>query len=157
MKKIAIAAMLPVIALASCNKETNQEETKTLDSTSTSTNENISVETSSWVENVELNQWIVSSETSQNWEEVKYFSQNYVLPNSETATLSWKMTIVDGKITSIEFPDVDLESGYPQATFAKAIWEKVIWKEIAWLQVDAVSGASLTTMAFNEYLKEFSK
>lgn len=157
MKKIAIAAILPVIALTSCNKEPVQSEKVDLDSTSTNETENISSETNSWVENVELNSWIVSSETSQNWEEVKYFWQNYVLPNGETATLAWKMTVVEWKITSIEFPDVDLESGYPQATFAKAIWEKVIWKELTWLQVDAVSWASLTTMAFNEYLKQFSK
>lgn len=157
MKKIAIAAILPVIALTSCNKEPIQSEKVDLDASFPETVENISSETNSWVENVELNSWIVSSETSQNWEEVKYFWQNYVLPNGETATLAWKMTVVEWKITSIEFPDVDLESGYPQATFAKAIWEKVIWKELTWLQVDAVSGASLTTMAFNEYLKQFSK
>jgi len=148
MKKLAIAAILPLVALTSCNKEQAQE---VVESNTWNTNiDNTWSEVSTWEV---LNSEISASTMTASWVEIKNFSQKYLLPNGEESVLAWKIQLENWIIKSIEFPWLDLNSWYPQATFAKAIWEKIIWKEIKWLQVDAVSWASLTTTAFNEYLK----
>lgn len=148
MKKLAIAAILPLVALTSCNKEQAQEVIET--NTWNTNIDNTWSEASTWEV---LNSEISASTMTSSWVEVKNFSQKYLLPNGEDSVLAWKIQLENWIIKSIEFPWLDLNSWYPQATFAKAIWEKIIWKEIKWLQVDAVSWASLTTTAFNEYLK----
>ncbi len=75
------------------------------------------------------------------------FNQPYSL-GAQTAYLKGRMVLENGIVKSVEVPGAQ----GPQATFAEGISE-AYGKPVKGLQVDTISGASLTTAAFNEFLK----
>ena len=75
--------------------------------------------------------------------------KSYSLGDEDTATLNGSMVVNNDTITSIT---IDNPKG-PIKIFADGVSEKVVGKSLKNLQIDTVSGASLTSAAFNEFLK----
>lgn len=76
------------------------------------------------------------------------FNQPYSL-GAQTAYLKGRMVLENGIVKSVEVPGAQ----GPQATFAAGIGEAAYGKPVKGLQIDTISGASLTSAAFNEFLK----
>ncbi|MFZ3233523.1 MAG: FMN-binding protein [Patescibacteria group bacterium] len=76
------------------------------------------------------------------------FNQPYSL-GTQTAYLKGRMVLENGIVKSVEVPGAQ----GPQATFAAGIGDEAYGKPVKGLQIDTISGASLTTAAFNEFLK----
>lgn len=76
------------------------------------------------------------------------FAQPYDI-GSNKAVLKGRMVLENGIVKSVEVP----EAKGPQATFAEGVGAVAYGKPVKGLQIDTVSGASLTSAAFNEFLK----
>ena len=152
MKKIAILATLPVIALSSCGKEEvkNNEMPKTPVNNQT---ENKQVQ-----ENVQLNENINSGTTNTSGIEVKEFKLTYDLPNWKPLQFNWNLEIENWIIKSVNFPEYNLEDAKTYGVkFAKKMQGDLVGKQLKWLKYDWMSWATLTTDAFNAYLNTINK
>lgn len=160
MKKIASIAILPIIALASCgkNEETKVEMTQTPSEVATpevSPEVNVVSEVSS---GETLNENVATTTTEQTGSTVKEFNLTYNLPDGRPLEFSGNIEIEDGKVKSVNFPKYDLTN--PQSyevKFAIKLQSDIVGKEVKGLQYDGMSGASLTTNAFNEFLNTINK
>ncbi len=76
------------------------------------------------------------------------FEQPYAI-GDKTATLKGRMVLENGIVKSVEVPGAQ----GPQATFAAGIADEAYGKPVKGLQIETISGASLTSAAFNEFLK----
>ena len=76
------------------------------------------------------------------------FEQPYA-SGDKTATLKGRMVLENGIVKSVEVPGAQ----GPQATFAAGIADEAYGKPVKGLQIETISGASLTSAAFNEFLK----
>ena len=76
------------------------------------------------------------------------FEQPYAI-GDKTATLKGRMVLENGIVKSVEVPGAQ----GPQATFAAGIADEAYGKPAKGLQIETISGASLTSAAFNEFLK----
>ena len=151
MKKITTLAMMPLFALASCWQDATN------------------VESASWTTNQSAVEWTqtststtlnsnISSSVATTWKVDKTFEETYALPNWSTASVKWFLTINDWKVESIAFDWLDLSNDKnPVVTFAKWISSKIVGQSVKGLQVDTISGASLTTEAFNKFLNTINK
>lgn len=68
---------------------------------------------------------------------------------SNKVMMKGRMVLENGIVKSVEVPG----AMGPQATFVAGVEKAAYGKPVKGLQVDAISGASLTTAAFNEFLK----
>ncbi len=80
--------------------------------------------------------------------EVLEFDQPYSIGENQ-ASFKGKILLENGIVKSVEVSDAQ----GPQAVFAEGIAEAVYGRPVKDLQIDTISGASLTTAAFNEFLK----
>lgn len=80
--------------------------------------------------------------------EVLEFDQPYSIGDAQAA-FKGKILLENGIVKSIEVPDAK----GPQAAFLEGVAEVAYGKPVKGLQIDTISGASLTTAAFNEFLK----
>jgi hypothetical protein len=110
------------------------------------------------IQNVPLNPQINSWVTDSTWIKIEEFKLTYNLPDGRPLKFNWNIEIENGKIKSLHFPELNLndEKSY-DVKFAKKMQSDLIWKEIKWLQYDGMTGASLTTNAFNTYLNTINK
>ncbi len=147
MKKITTFAMLPLITLASCSKDTTPVVTPEANPVA-----NEAIPEANPVANETLNTQITTT-TNETGIVIKQFRLTYDLPDGQPLAFNGDIEIENGKIKSINFPEYDLsnDASY-EVKFAKAMQVDLIGKEIKWLQYDGMSGASLTTDAFNKYL-----
>lgn len=76
------------------------------------------------------------------------FNQPYSI-GEQTAYLKGRLVLENGIVKSVEVVD---PKG-PQATFAAGIADEAYGKPVKGLQIETISGASLTSAAFNEFLK----
>lgn len=85
-------------------------------------------------------------------------SLSYDVPAPDTkAQVEFDVTVTDGVITSATSRTLATAdaSKYNQDNFAKALSAKVVGKKAKDLKVDAVGGASLTTLAFETFVHSF--
>lgn len=68
---------------------------------------------------------------------------------SNKVMMKGRMVLENGIVKSVEVPG----AMGPQATFVAGVEKEAYGKPVKGLQVDTISGASLTTAAFNEFLK----
>lgn len=129
------ASALAVIALASCTKE----ETPSVPSVPTA-----DVAPAASNAQADVAPTPSGSEVSRTVE----FEQPYSI-GTNTATLKGRMVLENGIVKSVEIPDAK----GPQATFAAGIADEAYGKPVKGLQIETISGASLTSAAFNEFLK----
>lgn len=154
MKKIAALAVLPVIALASCGKT---ETVKQVTSTPTPSNGNGNQNNTN-AQNNSLNPNINTQVTTTAWITTKEFNLSYNLPNGKPLSFNWNLEIENWAIKAVNFPTYDLvnDKSY-EVQFAKKMQADLIGKTVKWLQYDGMSGASLTTKAFNDFLNTINK
>lgn len=76
------------------------------------------------------------------------FEQPYDI-GTNTAMLKGRIVLENGIVKSVTVPDAK----GPQAAFAAGIADEAYGKPVKGLQIESISGASLTTVAFNEFLK----
>lgn len=158
MKKIQALALLPIIALASCGK--NEEvKVETTQSWVTTEDTSVKVETTqsgvtAEVATVEeegtgetLNSWIIAVPVVTE----QPFEFTYKL-GAQVVPVKWTIGIAEGKILSLVVDGVKPTDKWPLVEFAKNAPLAVIWKEVKGLKIDSISGASLTTAWFNQYL-----
>jgi len=144
MKKITTLALLPIIALTSCNKD----ETNTSVETTTNTEVN-SVENEN-IQNETLNENISVDSTDTNWN----IKKTFILKNDNGTILNGTLEIADWKVMSINFIE-DINSwDWPAYKFAKKITDAIVWKEISnfTIPADVVSWASWVAYDFNDFL-----
>ncbi|MDD5769436.1 MAG: hypothetical protein PHE25_00560 [Candidatus Gracilibacteria bacterium] len=164
MKKITTLAILPLMALASCSK--NEEKVETPKNTPIETTQQTTPEvatptevTNSGTETQEiLNQNISTGITNESGVSIKEFKLTYNLPDGKPLNFNGNLEIEGGKIKSVNFPEYDLinDQSY-EVKFAQKLQSDIVGKEIKGLQYDGMSGASLTTNAFNEFLNTINK
>lgn len=160
MKKIQALALLPIIALASCGKgeETKTETTPTPSEVAIpEVTPEVTVVTQESTPET-LNENIATATTQETWVSTKEFNLTYNLPDGRPLEFSGNLEIENGKIISVNFPKYDLTN--PQSyevKFAVKLQSDIIGKEVKGLQYDGMSGASLTTNAFNEFLNTINK
>lgn len=154
MKKIAVLATLPVIALASCGKEDNQKKEVVNNAPiNTQTQNNTTVKESSPV-----NENINTTTTNETWLVKKEFKLTYDLPDGRPLKFNWNLEIENWIIKSVNFPEYDLTNDVTyEVKFAKEMQINLVGKTLKWLQYDGMTGASLTTDAFNAYLNTINK
>jgi uncharacterized protein with FMN-binding domain len=72
-------------------------------------------------------------------------------------TIEFDVTVTDGVITSASATALALSDGskYNQGNFVKALSAAVVGKKAKDLDVDAIGGASLTTAAFETFVRSF--
>lgn len=157
MKKITTFAVLPLIALASCSKDTNTQYTSEENNPVTNT-ENVTPENTEMTQSWKLDENITPSTTDAAWVVTKEFKLMYDLPDGKPLKFNWSLEIEAGKVKAVNFPEYDLENAQTyEVKFAKKMQIDLVWKELKWLQYDGMSGASLTTDAFNSYLNTINK
>lgn len=76
------------------------------------------------------------------------FEQPYDIGTNK-AVLKGRLVLENGIVKSVTVPGAQ----GPQATFAAGIADEAYGKPVKGLQIETISGASLTTAAFNEFLK----
>ncbi|MDD5213339.1 MAG: hypothetical protein PHG82_02855 [Candidatus Gracilibacteria bacterium] len=154
MKKIAALAVLPVIALASCGKT---ETVKQVTSTPTPSNGNGNQNNTN-AQNNSLNPNINTQVTTTAGITTKEFNLSYNLPNGKPLSFNGNLEIENGAIKAVNFPTYDLvnDKSY-EVQFAKKMQADLIGKTVKGLQYDGMSGASLTTKAFNDFLNTINK
>lgn len=159
MKKITTFAVLPLIALASCSKNTETTPVVIPEVTPVSNTETVTpVENKDMVQSGTLNEDITSSTTDTAWVVTKEFKLTYDLPDGKPLAFNGNLEIEAGKVKAVNFPEYDLTKDVTyEVKFAKKMQIDLVWKEIKWLQYDGMSGASLTTNAFNTYLNTINK
>jgi hypothetical protein len=76
------------------------------------------------------------------------------VPEGGTSTTEFSVTVSDGVIDSVSALRVsgDRESRQYQDAFARRVAGSVVGKKLADLNLHALWGASLTTMAFEQFL-----
>ena len=154
VKKIAIIAVLPAIALASCGKSENASQNQTQNNTPANNTQNANTSAN----NQALNQNINNQVTNTAWITTKNFNLTYTLPDGRPLTFKWNLEIDAGVIKLVNFPDYDLVNGKTyEVQFAQKMQKDLVWKQIKWLQYDGMSWASLTTKAFNDFLNTINK
>lgn len=129
--KASVLSVLSLATLASC---TTQEAEKAAAPAPVVPNPTATVDTASGV----VKKTIVISKT-----------YSYGADADDTATIYGNMIVSDGVVESITIDD---PKGAVKV-FADGISTKVVGKTLSGLTVDTVSGASLTTAAFNDFLK----
>lgn len=77
------------------------------------------------------------------------FEQPYDISTDKKAVLKGRLVLENGIVKSVTVPGAQ----GPQATFAAGIADEAYGKPVKGLQIETISGASLTTAAFNEFLK----
>lgn len=137
MKKIATLAVLPVIALASCEKEEVQINTP-IESQNEVVNETTSTST--------LNENITQTSTDE-----QAFNFNYEIGGNQVP-VSGKFVLEKGIVTEMIVNGATINGETPIDKFATNAPSQVIGKSLNWLKIDSVSGASYVTMGFNEFL-----
>lgn len=136
-KKISVVPAIALLFLAGCGTNNSTSQDSTVSNTSTNSTTTL---TSS------------SSASKFSWTQTLDMAQNYDYGGGQ-ATLKWKVNLENWIIKSVDVIDAQ----GPIKAFADWINSKVVWKNIEWLQVDTITGASLTTAAFNQYLKDLNK
>lgn len=159
MKKITTFAVLPLIALASCSKDTVTTPVVIPEVTPVTNTETVTpVENTEMTQSWKLDENITSSTTDTAWVVTKEFKLAYDLPDGKPLVFNGNLEIEAGKIKAVNFPEYDLENAQTyEVKFAKKMQIDLVWKEVKWLQYDGMSGASLTTGAFNKYLNTINK
>lgn len=76
------------------------------------------------------------------------FEQPYDIGTNK-AVLKGRLVLENGIVKSVTVPGAQ----GPQATFAAGIADEAYGKPVKGLQIETISGASLTSAAFNEFLK----
>lgn len=155
MKKLQAVAVLPLFALASCGQTPANTQEVTPEVTSETQTPVVEVETSTAAlieETQTLSGEISETQTSvvpeENAQTIE-MSASYKLPNGMEVPFTATLEVKDGIVVAVS--GLEGKQG-PQKTFAEAFPNLVIGKPLQGLQVDAVSGASLTTAAVNSYL-----
>lgn len=77
------------------------------------------------------------------------FEQPYDISTDKKAVLKGRLVLENGIVKSVSVPGAQ----GPQATFAAGIADEAYGKPVKGLQIETISGASLTSAAFNEFLK----
>lgn len=152
MKKIQAAAMLPLFALASCGTATQTPvEEVTMDGNlevtdETTTDVEVNVET----EEVPMNEEVSMVETTVE-SDVQTIEINapYALPNGQQVSFTATLKVLNGFVVEVSGLE---DKMWTQISFAEAFPNAILGKELKGLQIDAISGASLTTMAVNQFL-----
>lgn len=154
MKKIAVLAVLPTIALASCGKSENASQNQAQNNAPANNTQNANIP----VKDQTLNPNINTQVTSSDWITTKDFNLSYNLPDGRPLTFKWNLEIENWAVKAVNFPAYDLvnDKSY-EVEFAKKMQADLIGKQIKWLQYDGMSGASLTTKAFNDFLNTINK
>lgn len=143
-KQISIATLLSLLVLTGC---TNNTAPKTDTPAAAPTSQDTPAEQSS--ETVaSVSSTIATPKDVMQTKEISYMSP----AGSETIKVS--LTTKDGVITSVTATPLATNpiSLKLQTAFAGDVSKNAVGKAIKGLKVDTVSGASLTTAAFNEFL-----
>lgn len=151
MKKITTLAVLPILALASCG---TKNDTITEVKTSQTPETNTSAVTKTEPQVQDLNPKVGFSEESG----AKPINFDYTLPNNQKVQVTWTIIIQSWAVAWISLDWVDAsKSDTPIQKFASTTFPKIVWEPIKGLKVDSVSGASLVSEAFNNYLTTINK
>ena len=134
------ASALAVIALASCTKEEVPAVPSVPSADVAPAVSNVPAD----VAPVPVAPTASGSEASRTVE----FEQPYSI-GTNTATLKGRMVLENGIVKSVTVPGAQ----GPQATFAAGIADEAYGKPVKGLQIETISGASLTSAVFNEFLK----
>lgn len=156
MKKLQAAAVLPLFALASCGQNTQTEVTETPVVETPAVTETVTPTETPVVETATQDTTTLSGEVSATTttvveSEVTKVEVNapYKLPNGMDVAFTATLEVKDGFVINVT--GLEGKQG-SQIAFAPEFQKQVTGKALKGLQIDAVSGASLTTMAVNQYL-----
>lgn len=176
MKKLSALVVLPVIALASCGKsqETTpvEENTTPVENTTSQVTPDMGTFTEPVNENIEVLP-VVDTTPAQDVapvvvdststgettpvvaaETVKAMNFTYDLYGKEVKVVGNITVDATGKISAVTFDDAtSFEIGQaPLKNFTEQMKTTLIGKDFAGLQIDTVTGATLVSTAFNQYL-----
>ncbi len=154
MKKVQAIAVLPLFALASCGTASQTPVDETPENVSIDLSGEETIDLQEIVDQVELESDISSVETTventtTGQVQIIEVVAPYVWPNGENSVFTATLEVLDGVVVAVG--GINDKEG-KQEVFAQQFPEAILGKPLAWLQVDGISGASLTTIAVNQFL-----